>query len=323
MMNARVCAALILLTATAPIAQAQPAYPTKPIRMIVPYPPSGGNDILGRFVADKLTEKLGQQVVVDNRGGASTSIGAEIAARAPVDGYTIFLATVTTLAVNPNLNAKLPYDADRDFSPVSMLASQPYLLVSHPSLKLKTVNDLIALAKAKPGALNFASPGVGSNGHLAGELINSMAGIKMVHIGYKGTGPAINDLMGGHVPIMIATLPSVESHVKAGRITGLGVSTLKRSSIMPAVPTISESGISGYSMRSWNGLMVPRKVEAQVVTRLNREVNEVLTHPENVKRLTALGFDPDPGTPAEFAAFIKQELDLYAKVVKAAGLQKN
>jgi len=299
---------------------AQSTYPNKPVRMIVPYPAGGGNDIIGRAVAEKLTEKLGQQIVVDNRGGAATAIGAEIAARTAPDGYTILLATVTTLAVNPNLKAKLPYDPVRDFDPISMLASQPYLLVVHPSLKVQSVKDLIALAKAKPGALNFASPGIGSNGHLAGELMNSLANINMVHVGYKGTGPALNDLLGGHVSLMFATMPSVEAHVKAGRLRGLAVSTAKRSPAMPEMPTIAEAGVPGYTMRSWNGLMVPRGTPPAVINRLSKEVNVVLTSPELEKRLTGLGFDPDPGTPQEFAAFIQRELALYGKIIKAAGL---
>lgn len=304
-------------------AHAQSTYPTKPIRMIVPYPASGGNDILGRVVAEKVSERLGHQIVVDNRGGASTTIGAELAARSPADGYTILLATVTTLAVNPNLKSKLPYDVHRDFEPITMLASQPYLLVVHPSLKLTSVKELLALAKSKPGALNFASPGVGSNGHLAGELMNSMAGVKMVHIGYKGTGPAINDLLGGHVSVMFATLPSVEGHVRNGRLTGLAVSTLKRSPAMPAIPTIAEAGLPGYSMRSWNGLMVPHGTPTSVVSRLSKEVNAALDQQDTKQRLVHIGFDPDPSTPKEFAAFIDSELALYAKIVKAAGLTRD
>lgn len=317
------CIALIALTfgacATLAVA-AQSTYPNKPVRMIVPYPAGGGNDIIGRAVAEKLTEKLGQQIVVDNRGGAATAIGAEIAAKTAPDGYTILLATVTTLAVNPNLKAKLPYDPVRDFDPISMLASQPYLLVVHPSLKVQSVKDLIALAKAKPGALNFASPGIGSNGHLAGELMNSLASINMVHVGYKGTGPALNDLLGGHVSLMFATMPSVEAHVKAGRLRGLAVSTAKRSPAMTEMPTIAEAGVPGYTMRSWNGLMAPRGTPPAVINKLSKEVNVVLTSPELEKRLTGLGFDPDPGTPQEFAAFIQKELALYSKIIKAAGL---
>ena len=317
------CIALIALAfgacATLAVA-AQSTYPNKPVRMIVPYPAGGGNDIIGRAVAEKLTEKLGQQIVVDNRGGAATAIGAEIAAKTAPDGYTILLATVTTLAVNPNLKAKLPYDPVRDFDPISMLASQPYLLVVHPSLKVQSVKDLIALAKAKPGALNFASPGIGSNGHLAGELMNSLASINMVHVGYKGTGPALNDLLGGHVSLMFATMPSVEAHVKAGRLRGLAVSTAKRSPAMTEMPTIAEAGVPGYTMRSWNGLMAPRGTPPAVINKLSKEVNAVLTSPELEKRLTGLGFDPDPGTPQEFAAFIQKELALYSKIIKAAGL---
>ncbi len=314
---------VLLGSLAAPAANAQSAYPTKPIRLIVPYPASGGNDILGRVVAERLSERLGQQIVVDNRGGAATAIGAELAARAPADGYTLLLATVTTLAVNPNLKSRLPYDTERDFAPVSMLASQPYLLVVHPSIKVTSVKELIALAKSKPGALNFASPGVGSNGHLAGELMNSMAGVKMVHVGYKGTGPAINDLLGGHVSVMFATLPSVEGHVKAGRLTGLAVSTTQRAPAMPSVPTVAEAGVPGYSIRSWNGLMVPRGTPTAVIRRLSSELIATLDHPDFRQRLVKIGFDPDPSSPEEFAAFIKSEVALYARIVKAAGLARD
>jgi tripartite-type tricarboxylate transporter receptor subunit TctC len=296
------------------------AYPTKPIRLIVPYPPGGGNDIIGRAVAEKLTEKLGQQVVIDNRGGAATVIGAEIAARSPADGYTILLATVTTLAVNPNLLRKIPYDALRDFDPVSMLATQPYLLVVHPGIAAKSAQELIALVRAKPGTLNFASPGTGSNGHLAGELMKSMTGIDMVHVAYKGTGPALNDLLGGHVSLMFATMPSVHAHVQNRKLRGIAVSTARRSPAMPAVPTLAESGVPGYSMFSWNGLTVPRSTPAHVVSKLNAEVRVVLESPDLEKRLTALGFDPEPSTPQAFAKFVREELGRYAKLVKAAGL---
>jgi tripartite-type tricarboxylate transporter receptor subunit TctC len=302
-------------------ALAQQAYPVKPVRLIVPYPPSGGNDILARIVAERLSERLGQQIVVDNRGGAATVIGTEIAARAPADGYTLLLATVTTLAVNPNLKRALPYDAERDFVPVTMLASQPYLLVVHPGIKVGSARDLIALAKAKPGALNFASPGVGSNGHLAGELMKSMAGIDMVHVGYKGTGPALNDLVAGHVSLMFATMSSVESHVKAKRLNGIAVSTLKRSPAMPAVPTLAESALPGYSMRSWNGLLFPRGTPPAAVGQVNNAVNAVLQDAQFRQRLVAIGYDPDPSTPQEFARFVRDEKALYARVVKAAGLK--
>lgn len=316
--------ALVVLTVGfgfAANAQPNAPYPVKPVRLIVPYPPGGGNDIIARAVSEKLTEQLGQQVVVDNRGGAATVIGTEIAASAPHDGYTILLATVTTLAVNPNLKAKLPYDTFRDFSPVSRLASQPYLLVVHPSLKVTSVKELIALAKAKPGTLNFASPGVGSNGHLAGELFKSLAGIDMVHVGYKGTGPALNDLLGGHVSVMFATMPSVQSHVKAHRLTALAVSTAKRSPAMPSVPTVAEAGVPGYAMFSWNGLLVPHGTPKAIIIKLSNDLRAVLTNPALEQRLIRIGFNPDPGTPEEFAAFIKNEMERYGKIVKAAGLR--
>jgi tripartite-type tricarboxylate transporter receptor subunit TctC len=310
-----------LLFASPAAMSAQPdAYPVRPVRMIVPYPPGGGNDIIGRIVADKLTGGLGQQVVVDNRGGAATVIGADIAKNAAPDGYTVLLATVTTLAVNPALHRKLPYDPRKDFAPISRLASQPYLLVANPSHHYKTVSDLLRDARAHPGKLTFGSPGAGSNGHLAGELMKALTHIDMVHVPYKGTGPALTDLLSGQIALMFATMPSVQGFVKQGKLTGIAVSTAKRSPAMPDVPTIAESGVPGYEMVSWNGLLVPAGTAGMIVARLNREVTRVLDAPDVRARLTQRGFDPDPTTPAEFAQFIDRELARYRDLVKSAGM---
>jgi len=296
-------------------------YPNKPIRMIVPYPPGGGADFIGRAVARKLGETLKQSVVVDNRGGAATAIGAELAARSPADGYTILVATVTTLAVNPNLNPKLAYDVERDFEPISLLASQPQVLVAHPALHVKTLKELIALAKAQPGTLNFASPGIGSGGHLAGELLKSMANIDIVHVGYRGAGPALSDLLGGQVSIMFVTMSTAQPQVNAGKLVALAVSTMKRSSAMPTIPTVAEAGIAGYAMRSWNGLMAPRGTPKAIVQTLNTAIVAALTDAKFAGELIHVGFDPEPSSPADFATFIRQELALHAKVIKAAGLK--
>lgn len=318
------CAALVVALSPATECSAAAnavAYPTKPIRLIVPYPPGGGNDIIARAIAERIAERVGQQVVVDNRGGAATVIGAEIAAKASNDGYTLLLGTVTTLAVNPNLKARLPYHPTKDFEPVSMVASQPYLLVVHPGIAAASVKELIALARAKPGQLNFSSPGTGSNGHLAGELFQVLTDTRMVHVPYKGTGPAVNDLLGGHVSMMFATMPSVQQHVKAGRLRALGVSTAKRSPAMPDIPTIAEAGVRGYEMVSWNGLLAPRGTPQSVLAKVHRELEAALKVSELRERLLALGFDPEASSPRQFAAYIRSEIARYAKLIKAAGIR--
>lgn len=297
------------------------SYPTKPLRLIVPYPPGGGSDIMGRAIAERLSQQLGYQVIVDNRGGASTAIGADLAARAPADGYTLLVGTITTLAVNPNLRAKLPYDPVRSFDPITLLASQPYYVALNPSVPSRSVKELIAYAKAKPGELNFGSPGVGSGSHLTGELFNSMAGTKMVHVGYKGAGPAVIDLVAGHTSLMFATLSTVHSLFQAGKLVLIGVTTSKRSRAMSDVPTLAESGLPGFSMRSWNGLLGPRGIAKPVLQKLNAEAVIALKNAEFTKRLLTIGFEPEPTTPEEFAQFIKDEMALHARIIKTAGLK--
>ena len=242
-------AAALLAAALSPVASAaQPAaaYPTKPIRLVIPFPPGGGNDIVGRVLAERLGERLGQQVVTDNRGGASTIIAADLVAHAPNDGYTLMLGPNTTLAVMPNLKTGLPYDPLKDFEPVSLFARSTYLLVAHPSMPFGTVKELIVQAKARPGQINFASPGAGTSNHLAGEMFKQMAGINLTHVPYKGTGPAVSDLLGGHVQLMFAAMASVRAHVAAGKLRGLAVSTANRNPSLPDMPTIAEAGVPGY-----------------------------------------------------------------------------
>ncbi|MGZ5163093.1 MAG: tripartite tricarboxylate transporter substrate binding protein [Burkholderiales bacterium] len=260
-MNAKcevLAAALLLSALVSSPASAQQAYPTRPIRLIVPYPPGGPTDIIGRTINERLGKRLGQQVIVDNRGGAATVIGADIAAHSPADGYTLLLATITTLAVNPALKRKLPYDPERDFAPVSMLAAQPYLLVVHPGVPATSVSQLIAHAKAQPGKLSFASAGIGAGAHLAAELFKYMARIDVVHIPYKGSGPAMTDVMGGQCAYMFAGISAAYPHTLSGKLNALAVSTAKRSAAVPEIPTISESGLPGYQMNTWNSLVVPR-----------------------------------------------------------------
>jgi tripartite-type tricarboxylate transporter receptor subunit TctC len=310
--------AAVLLAATA---RAQQDYPNRPIRLIVPYPPGGPTDLIGRVVSELLSKRLGQQVIVDNRGGAATVIGAEIAARAPADGYTLLLATVTTLAVTPALQNKLPYHPERDFTPISMLAAQPYLLAVTPSLPATSVKQLVAHAKANPGKLSFASAGIGAGAHLAGEMLKHMAAINVVHIPYKGTGPAITDLISGQVAFMFGGISAIYPHSLAGRLRVLAVSSAKRSPALPDVPTVAEGGIPGYGTNSWNSLVAPRATPGHIVERLNAETVAVLNQPEVRERLKVQGIDPDPGTPAQLAVHIKSELARFDKLIKAIGLK--
>ena len=296
-------------------------YPTRPIRFIVPYPPGGPNDIIARTINERFGKRLGQQVVVDNRAGASTVIGAEIAAHSPPDGYTLFLATITTLAVNPALKSKLPYNTERDFAPVSMLVAQPYLLVAYPGVPANSVSQLITVLKAQPGKLSFASAGIGTGAHLAAELFKYMARVDVVHIPYKGSSPAMTDLMAGHVAYMFAGISAAVPHTASGKLRVLAVSTAKRSAAVPEVPTIAESGLAGYQMNTWNSLVVPRGTPAPIIQRLNKEVVAVLNEPEIQERMKQQGIDADPGTPAQLAAFIKSEVARFDTLIKAIGLK--
>ena len=296
-------------------------YPSRPIRLIVPYPPGGPTDLIARAINERLAQRLGQQVVVDNRGGAATVIGAELAARAPADGYTLLVATITTLAVNPAVNRKLPYDVARDFAPVSMLAAQPYLLATTASLPVTSVPQLVAYAKANPGKLSYASPGVGAGAHLAGELFRHMAHIDVVHVPYKGSGPAITDLIGGHVAYQFAGVSALMPFAASGKLRALAVSTAARSAMAPAIPTIAESGLPGYATSSWNSLVAPRATPRQVVERLNADVVAVLGEPDIRERFRQQGVDADPGTPAQLAAHINAESARFEQLIRAIGLK--
>ncbi len=287
----------------------------------MPYPPGGPTDIIGRTINDRLGKRLGQQVVVDNRAGAATVIGADIAAHSPADGYTLLLATITTLAVNPALKAKLPYHPERDFAPVSMLAAQPYLLVLHPGVPASSVSQLVAYAKTQPGKLSYASAGIGAGAHLAAELFKHMAQIDVVHIPYKGSGPAMTDVIGGRCAYMFAGISAAQPHTVSGKLRALAVSTGKRSAALPEVPTIAESGLPGYHMNTWNSLVVPRGTPAPIIQRLNTEVVAILNETEVKERLKQQGIDPDPGTPAQLAAHIKSEVARFGSLIKAIGLK--
>ena len=307
----------LALAAVMPAASAQ-SYPVKPVRFVVPYPPGGPTDILGRAVAQALSESLGQSVIVDNKPGASGMIGAEQVAKAAPDGYTI-LVNASIHVINPSLYSKTSFDAMKDFVPVSQIASVPLILVVGQSVPANSVKELIALAKASPGKLTFASSSVGAAPHLAGELLKRMAGVDIVHVPYKGSGPATADLIGGHVTMMIDSMPSSISHVKAGKLKVLGVSTAKRISALPDTPTIAESGLPGFDIATWYGVWAPAGTSKEIVNRLSGEIAKALKRADLKERLAGLGAEPVGSTPAEFAAYCESEFKRWGRVVKESG----
>jgi len=311
-------AVLALMLATAG-ASAQ-GYPTKPIRLVVPYPAGGPLDIMARAIGQKLTEAWKPPVVVDNRAGAGGNIGADFVAKSAPDGYTLLMGAVATHAINPSLYSKIPYDPVKDFAPVALVAQVPNILVVNPAVPAKTVRELIDLARAKPGTLNFGSGSTGSTGHLAGELFNTMAGVKMVHIPYKGAAPATADLLGGQVQLMFDNLASALPNVKAGKLRALAVTTLARSPAIPELPTIAESGLPGFDLTTWFGLLVPAGTPPEIVARLNAEIVRALDAKDMRERLEKMGAEPlSNNTPERFAAFIRSEAAKYARVVKDSG----
>jgi tripartite-type tricarboxylate transporter receptor subunit TctC len=307
--------AVLSLAATA---QAQ-SWPAKPIRLIVPFPPGGGNDTIARAVGTELAKPLGQQIVIDNRAGAGGTIGADLAAHSPPDGYTLFLAGVASHGINPVLNPKLPYDPVRDFAPVSLLASAPLIVVVHPSLPVKSIKDLIALAKARPGALNFASNGSGGSSHMAGEMFNAMAGVKIVHVPYRGLAPALTDLLSGQVQIMFSSAVAMLPQVKAGKLRGLASTGAKRPPAIPDLPTVAEAGLPGYETGSWYGIVAPAGTSPEIVNRLSTELQKIVRQPAIQERFNAEAANPIGSTPQEFAAHIQREKERWTKVVKATG----
>jgi len=304
--------------AAAPMAGAQ-AYPAKPIRIVVPFPPGGATDILARAVAQKLTDAWGQAVVVDNRPGAGGNIGSEIVAKAAPDGYTLEMGTVGTHAINASLYAKMPYDHVKDFAPVILVAGVPNVLVVNPSLPVSSVQELIAYAKANPGKLNFASSGNGTSIHLAGELFKVMAGVQMTHIPYKGSAPALQDLIGGQVQLMFDNLPPSLPHIKAGKLRALAVTSATRSSALPDTPTIAESGLPGFEASSWFGVLAPAGTPPAIIARLNAEIAAWLASAEAKEKMLALGANIGGGSPEDFARHIAAETAKWQKVVKASG----
>lgn len=300
-------------------AQAQ-AYPMRAVRLVVPSSPGGGADITARIISPKLSEYLRQQVVVENRAGAGTMIGGEVVARAAPDGYTLLLATAP-LAINPAMYRKVPYDALRDFAPITQVVSLPNLLISHPSLPVKTVKELVAFARSRPGALSFASAGVGTAPHLFMELFLEMAALKMVHVPYKGAGPGVVGVIAGHVPLMTPTIFAALGHVRDGRLRGLGVTGAKRASGAPDIPTIAEAGVPGYEASNWFGVSAPAGTPREIVNRIYSDIARALQQPDVKGRLSADGAEPVGSTPDEFAAYIRAETEKWAKVVRNAGIQ--
>jgi tripartite-type tricarboxylate transporter receptor subunit TctC len=296
-------------------------YPAKPIRMIVAYPPGGGTDIVGRMVAQKLGETLGQSVVVENRGGASGNIGTEIAARAAPDGYTVLMGNVAPNAINVSLFKNLPFDPVADFAPVSLVASTPNILVVHPSTPARSVKEVVALARSRPGVLNFASAGVGSSSHLAGELFRILAGADIVHVPYKGAGPAMVDVLSGQVQLYFATMPAAMPHVKSGKLVPIAVTSLKRSQALPDAPTIAESGVPGYEASTWYGLLAPAHSPDAAIARLHESVVKMLGDAALRAKLADQGFEPVGDSPKEFAVYIRSEIAKWGKVIRDAGIR--
>jgi len=299
------------------------AYPARPLRLVVPFPPGGGTDIMGRLVAAHLTDKLGVQTVVDNRGGAGGIIGTDLAAKATPDGHTLLIGSVSTISINPSLYAKLPFDTQKDLAPVSLIASTPSVVVVPASLAARSVKELVALAKSKPGQLNFASAGSGTSHHLGGELFKITAGINIVHVPYKGTAPAVTDLVAGQVSMMIANMPSVLPMIKAARLRPLAVTSLNRSSLMPELPTVAESGLPGFEVIVWYGVLAPAATPKPIVTKLNGHLKQMASNPEVKERLAGQGAEAISSTPEEFARKIREDMKKWSQVVEVSGARAN
>jgi tripartite-type tricarboxylate transporter receptor subunit TctC len=313
----RLCALPLLATPALSLAQ---SYPAKPIRLVVGVPAGGTNDVVARLVAQKMSAQLGQQIIVDNRAGANGNIGAELVAKSPPDGYTLFMASIGVSSIHPSLYSKMPFDTLRDFAMISQLTSIPQIIVVHPSVPVKDVKQLIAYAKAKPGQLTFAG-GTGSSAHLAGELFKSMARVDMLHVPYKGSAPALIDLLGGQVAIVFDQIVTSLPHVRSGKLRALAVTTLTRSTVAPEIPTVSESALPGFSITTWHGLIAPIATPRDIISRLSGEAAKALESAEIKEKFLAQGAEPTPSTPEQFRAFIKSETDKWASVVKAAGLK--
>ena len=314
---------VLFLTILAIFAESQAlaqTYPNKLIRLIVPYPAGGPVDVIARLLAQKLTENEGQQIIIDNRGGANGIIGVEIAAKAAPDGYTLLMALTSTHSINPRMYSKLPYDPVRDFAPVALLAARPYILVVHPSVAAKSVRELIALAKSKPGELTYASGGgVGSGNHLAGELFKASAGVDVLHVPYKGGAPALTELLGGQVAIFFAPIPIALSHVQAGKLRALAVTGAKRAPVTPDLPTMSEAGLPGFEFSIWDGMLAPARTPKETISKVNAEIVKILQMQDVKEKFSAMGAEPTGSTPEQLATFMKADADKWANILKESG----
>jgi len=314
---------LVLAAALAPRlahAQALDAWPAKPIRFILPFPPGGGTDILGRLIAERLTANLGQPVVTENRGGAGGNLGAEAAAKSAPDGYTIVLVA-PSLAISPSMYSKLNYDPVKDFAPVSLVATVPNVMVTSPAVPANTLAEFIRLAKTKPGEMNFGSGGSGTSNHLAGELFNIVAGVKLVHVPYKGVNLAMNDVLSGRIQLVVIGIPATVPNIKAGKLRALALVAPRRSPVLPDVPTVAEAGLPNFEVTTWYGILAPAGTPPPIVARLNAALVKVMHAPELKERLDALATDPVTSTPEEFAGLIRREIVKWRDVVRQAGLK--
>jgi tripartite-type tricarboxylate transporter receptor subunit TctC len=301
------------------LAQGAGTYPDKPIRLVVGVPPGGSTDLIARIVGEQLGKQMGQPVVIENRGGAAGNIGAELVAKAPPDGYTLFLAPIGTVAINPSLYASMPFDPVRDFAPVSQLTSLPMVMLLNPSIKATTVQEFVAYARANPGSVNFASGGSGTGTHLAGELFKMRTGIEMTHVPYKGNGPAMTDLLGGRVVVMFDQISTGLPQLQSGKLRALGVTTAKRSPAVPEIPTLAEVGLPGFDMTTWHGIVAPAGTPPAVIAKLNAEVVKAVNTPEVREKFKTNGIDPVSSTPEQFGALIQSEIARWRDVVKASG----
>jgi tripartite-type tricarboxylate transporter receptor subunit TctC len=309
----------LLMSASALAQVSPPPYPVKPVRLIVPFAAGGPTDILARTIGQKLTEAFGHQVITDNRAGANGNIGTELVVKAPPDGYTLLLASAGILTVNPSLYSRLPFDTTKDLAPITLAAAITNVLIVHPTLPVKSVREMIQLAASRPGQLSYASSGNASASHLAMELFKSMAHVDIAHIPYKGAAPGITDLMGGHVQVMFIGLPGALPPIRAGKLKALGVSSPRHSRAAPELPTISESGLPGFEVVNWLGVLAPAATSKEIIAKLNREIVKALRLPDTTEKLNGQGFETLGGTPEQFAAYMQTELAKWAKVVKASG----
>ncbi len=312
--------ASVLLTFGPAQAQTGESYPSKPVRLILPFPPGGATEVLGRLIAERLTAGLGQPVVVENRGGAGGNVGAEAAAKSAPDGYTLVLVA-PSLAISPSLYTKLNYDPVKDLAPISLVGTVPNVLVTDPKLPVQNLSEFIALAKSKPGGMNFGSGGSGTSNHLGGELFNIVAGVKLVHVPYKGVNLAMNDVLSGRIQLVVIGVPIAAPHIKAGRLRALGIVAPQRSPILPDVPTVAEAGLPNFEVTTWYGVLAPAGTPRPIINRLNAELVRAMHAPEMKERLASIGTDPKTSTPEEFADYIRQEIAKWGKVIREAGLK--